>query len=99
MTTARRKPVDHQANMMREEADFQRRQKEWREARIRKVARDNPDLTPGALAERFCEAVPTINELLGKEEVERRNREDILRRDDFRAAKDGTLYIGWRRRA
>jgi hypothetical protein len=40
-----------------------------------------------------------MNELLGKQEVERRNREDILRKDDFRMAKDGTLYIGWRRRA
>jgi len=53
---------------LKSEQEFQRRQQEWREARIAQVATDNigdPDFTFDTLCERFSESHPeTIRRVL-----------------------------------
>lgn len=83
---------------LREQAEFLRREREAKDARIRKVAADNPDLSSEALCERFGETLETLARLLSPADMKRRREDSILKRSDCRKAVDGGVYLGCGRR-
>lgn len=57
---------------LREQSEIDRRAREAKKERIRRVAADNPDLPLSALSERFATPESVISELIGGITPERR---------------------------
>lgn len=83
---------------MKEQAEFARREKEHRHARMIEAARSNPTLSAAALAERFNCTEMSMLTFLSRHGISRSRFADEVSRDEARALPAGEFDLGWRGR-
>lgn len=83
---------------MREQVEFERKQREARIARIVEVATKNPTVSASDLAERFNVSEEVMRHFLARRGLSRARWIEDVKRDEARALPGADFDLGWHKR-